>query len=103
MNRSIAMTHSVVGGAYNLVGGVLGRLTGSVGAEAAEGPYMGGTADEQEPSNVQGSRMAGADSQPGPSSGMKIRTLADQRREQQKSEFYNGNQASKSIAFNELY
>ncbi|GAB7345965.1 hypothetical protein MBLNU457_4188t1 [Dothideomycetes sp. NU457] len=93
MNRSLAMTQSVMGGAYNLVGGMLGRLTG-YGAGEAEGPYMGGTADEQEPSNVQGSRMAGADSQPqtGPSSGMKIRTLADQRRDDQSSELYNGNQ-----------
>lgn len=93
MNRSLAMTQTVVGGAFNLVGGMLGRLTGSGTAEA-EGPYMGGTADEQEPSNVQGSRMAGADSQrhTGPSSGMKIRTLADQRRDEQSSELYNGNQ-----------
>jgi len=93
MNRGLAMTQTVVGGAYGLVGGMLGRLTRS-GTGEAEGPYMGGTADEQEPSNVQGSRMAGADSQSqtGPSSSKKIRTLADQRREEQSSELYNGNQ-----------
>lgn len=91
MNWGLATTYSVVGAATGMVGGVLGRITG-YGGGASEGPYIAGMGDEQEPSNVAGSRMAEASMQPGPSSGVKIRTLADQRRENKDAEFYNGNQ-----------
>ncbi|GAB7356008.1 hypothetical protein MBLNU459_g6632t1 [Dothideomycetes sp. NU459] len=81
---------------YGIVSGVLGavgKVIGYGGDATAEGPYMGGTADAQEHSNTQGSKMADhSASAAGPSSGVKIRTLADQRREADKTELYNGNQ-----------
>ena len=59
---------------------------------SGNGPYMGGTADEQEQSNVQGARMAGSDSLSQSTGGIRVKTLADQRKEAQKAqqgaEFY---------------
>lgn len=83
---------------YGLVSGVfgaVGKVIGYGGDATAEGPYMGGTGDAQEPSNLQGSRTADdSRSAAGPSSGIRVRTLADQRREADKTELYNGNQVS---------
>ncbi|KAI7338242.1 hypothetical protein KC315_g1844 [Hortaea werneckii] len=62
--------------------------------------YMGGTSDPQEPSNVQGASMAGAEAEPrdeaqGQASKVRVKTLADQRaeaaRKDRQAEFYNGN------------
>lgn len=93
INKGINMTYHLATGTYGVVTGLLGRLTGYGGDGASDGPYVAGTGDEQEPSNVAGRRMAQEANQPGPS-GIKIRTLADQRRENEKTEFYNGNQVS---------
>lgn len=92
----------ILGSAYGLVSGAIGYAGSALGyvtgygsgvnsTDGREGIYMGGTADEQEPSNVQGSRMAGADSGAA-QSGMRVKTLADQRRDSERgAEFYNGN------------
>lgn len=82
---------------YGLVSGVfgaVGKVIGYGGDATAEGPYMGGTSDAKEPSNVQGSKMADDSRSAGPSSGIRVRTLADQRREADNTELYNGNQVS---------
>jgi len=98
----------ILGGAMGLVNGAVGLVGSSVGYLAAYNPrvstdgdsglYMGGTSDEQEPSNVQGARMANADTGTGEAGmgrgGMRMKTLADQRAEEAKkgkTEFYNGN------------
>lgn len=56
--------------------------------------YMGGTADEQEASNVQGAAMAEGSA---PAS-MRVKTLADQRaeaaRREKRAEYYNGNSSA---------
>jgi hypothetical protein len=90
--------YGLISGAYGLANSTLGYLTGYGSGvnstSGGEGIYMGGTADEQEPSNVQGSRMANADSgtaQSGPSR-IRVKTMAEQRAESEKgAEFYNGN------------
>jgi hypothetical protein len=98
-NGIIGSAFSLVNGAFGLAGSALGYVTGfgsggGSGSQGGEGIYMGGTADEQEPSNVQGSRMANADSgtaQSGPSR-IRVKTMAEQRAESEKgAEFYNGN------------
>jgi hypothetical protein len=98
-NGIIGSAFSLVNGAFGLAGSALGYVTGfgsggGSGSQSGEGIYMGGTADEQEPSNVQGSRMANADSgtaQSGPSR-IRVKTMAEQRAESEKgAEFYNGN------------
>jgi hypothetical protein len=94
----IGSAYGLVSGAFGLAGSALGYVTGYGSGvnstDGREGIYMGGTADEQEPSNVQGSRMAGADSgtgQSGPSR-IRVKTMAEQRAETEKgAEFYNGN------------
>ena len=97
MNWGLATTYSVVGGATSLIGGALGRLTGYGGGEGSEGPYIAGMGDEKEPSNVEGTKMAESSMKPGQQSGIKVRTLADQRRENKDAEFYNGNQVGHNI------
>lgn len=91
--------YNLVSGAFGLAGSALGYVTGYGGSSndsqsGGGGLYMGGTADEQEPSNVQGTRMANADSgtkQSGPSK-FRVKTMAEQRAENEKgAEFYNGN------------
>jgi hypothetical protein len=67
------------------VGGVMGYATGTTDRP---GPYVAGTADESESSNVQGDRMANRPT------GINIRTLRDQREADQNTELYNGNQVS---------
>jgi hypothetical protein len=95
----LGSAYSLVSGAFGLAGSALGYVTGYGSGvnntdSGREGVYMGGTADEQEPSNVQGSRMANADSgtgQSGPSR-IRVKTMAEQRAEAEKgAEFYNGN------------
>ncbi|KAM0704158.1 hypothetical protein Q7P35_008391 [Cladosporium inversicolor] len=95
----LGSAYGLVSGAFGLAGSALGYVTGyGSGVNntdgGREGIYMGGTADEQEPSNVQGSRMANADSgtgQSGPSR-IRVKTMAEQRAENEKgAEFYNGN------------
>ena len=94
----LGSAYGLVSGAFGLAGSALGYVTGYGSGvnstEGREGIYMGGTADEQEPSNVQGSRMANADSgtgQSGPSR-IRVKTMAEQRAETEKgAEFYNGN------------
>jgi hypothetical protein len=90
--------YGLISGAYGLANSALGYVTGYGSGvnstSGGEGIYMGGTADEREPSNVQGSRMANADSgtaQSGPSR-IRVKTMAEQRAETEKgAEFYNGN------------
>jgi hypothetical protein len=95
----LGSAYGLVSGAFGLAGSALGYVTGYGSGvnntdSGREGIYMGGTADEQEPSNVQGSRMANADSgtgQSGPSR-IRVKTMAEQRAEAEKgAEFYNGN------------
>lgn len=98
----------ILGGAMGLVSGAVGLVGSSVGylagynsrvtTDGHSGLYMGGTSDEQEPSNVQGARMANADAGTGEAGmgrgGVRMKTLADQRAEdakEGKTEFYNGN------------
>ena len=107
IERGVAMGSSLAYGAYGLVTGTLGRLTGygNDGSLESDGPYVAGIGDEKEPSNVQGGRMADRSRQApaaaGPSSSsdtIKVRTLADQRREDKDAQFYNGNQVSGFVA-----
>ena len=100
INKGINTTFHLINGVYGYASGILGRITGYGGDGASDGPYVAGTGDEVEPSNVQGSKMAEGKSPAGPSSGIKIRTLADQRRDQEGTELYNGNQVSQSSTQN---
>lgn len=92
----IGSAYGLVSGAFGLGRSAFGYLTGyGSGVNASQrdgGIYMGGTADDQEPSNVQGARMAGADTAPG-GSRVRVKTMAEQRAENEKkgAEFYNGN------------
>jgi hypothetical protein len=94
----MGLGYGLISGAYGLANSALGYVTGYGSGvnstSGGEGIYMGGTADEQEASNVQGSRMANADSgtgQSGPSR-VRVKTMAEQRAETEKgAEFYNGN------------
>ena len=94
----LGSAYGLVSGAFGLAGSALEYVTGYGSGvnntDGSGGIYMGGTADEQEPSNVQGSRMANADSgtgQSGPSR-IRVKTMAEQRAEAEKgAEFYNGN------------
>lgn len=94
----LGSAYGLVSGAFGLAGSALGYVTGYGSGvnntDGSGGIYMGGTADEQEPSNVQGARMANADSgtgQSGPSR-IRVKTMAEQRAEAEKgAEFYNGN------------
>ena len=96
ISRGLNTGYGLFSGALGLVGNAVGGIIGYGPDGSREGPYMGGTADEQEPSNVEGARMADR-SRPsaGPSS-IKIRTLADQREDDDGTELYNGNQVSRS-------
>nr|OQO27074.1 hypothetical protein B0A51_08330 [Rachicladosporium sp. CCFEE 5018] len=100
----LASTLGLVNTAVGAVTSTLSYVTGFGASAAASSStaaesslYMGGTGDEQEASNVQGARMAGADS--GAGAGMRMKTLADQRAERDrdakgKTEFYNGNSSA---------
>lgn len=92
----VGSAYNLVSGAFELAGSALGYVTGyGSNVNASDGGlYMGGTSDEHEASNVQGSRMANADTGTGQVGGSKIRvkTMAEQRAENEKgAEFYNGN------------
>lgn len=82
----------LLSGAASMLGSAVGGVMGyASGTNERTGPYMSGTADESETSNVEGDRMANRPP------GINIRTLGDQRREaQQNTELYNGNQVSSS-------
>ena len=59
---------------------------------------MGGVGDDKEQGNVEGTRMADANSTSASSGNIKVTTLAGQRQESQKAkqaaEFYNGNSSA---------
>jgi len=90
MNWGLATTYKAFDGATSLIGGALSRITG-YGGQGSEGPYIAGMGDEKEPSNVEGKKMADSFRTP-ERSVYKVRTLADQRRDNKDAEFYNGNQ-----------
>ncbi|KAL1301605.1 hypothetical protein AAFC00_005834 [Neodothiora populina] len=85
VHSGFSLVSGALGGALGLVGGMLGY-----GGDAVrDGPYLSGVADEsEEASDAEGTKIAGA----GPSSGFKVRTLADQREDNDEQELYNGNQ-----------
>ena len=94
----LGSAYGLVSGAFGLAGSALGYVTGYGSGvnntDGSGGIYMGGTADEQEPSNVPGSRTANADTGTGLSgpSRIRVKTMAEQRAEAEKgAEFYNGN------------
>jgi hypothetical protein len=84
----------LLSGAASMLGSAVGGVMGyASGTTDRPGPYVAGTADESETSNVEGDRMANR------SAGINIRTLGDQRREaDQNTELYNGNQVSNEVA-----
>ncbi|KAI4726785.1 hypothetical protein E4T49_05462 [Aureobasidium sp. EXF-10728] len=82
----------LLSGAASMLGSAVGGVMGyASGTTDRQGPYVAGTADDSETSNVEGDRMANR------SAGINIRTLGDQRREKEENtELYNGNQVSTS-------
>ncbi|KAI4733399.1 hypothetical protein E4T50_16048 [Aureobasidium sp. EXF-12298] len=78
----------LLSGAASMLGSAVGGVMGYTSqTNERAGPYVAGTADESETSNVEGDRMANR------SAGINIRTLGDQRREADRNtELYNGNQ-----------
>jgi flagellar biosynthesis GTPase FlhF len=81
--------YGLLSGAAGLLGSAVGGVMGyATGTTDRPGPYVAGTADESESSNVQGDRMANRPT------GINIRTLRDQREADQNTELYNGNQVS---------
>ena len=95
MSSALHAAYWAANATYGIVGSALSYVPG-FGA-GTNGPYMGGVGDEQEQSNTEGAKMAGADSM-GPSSGSMVKTLADQKKEREKAqqgaEFYNGNSSA---------
>lgn len=87
LSKGLNTGYGLVSGAFGLVGGFLGYGNDS----ARDGPYMSGVGDEMESSNVEGSQQAPSSSTSG---NIKIRTLADQRKQDDNRELYNGNQVS---------
>ncbi|KAF2724660.1 hypothetical protein K431DRAFT_281612 [Polychaeton citri CBS 116435] len=91
----------ILSGAVGVVGSALSYATGYGSSASADGPYMGGTQDAQEPSNAEGARIAGTDigtSTGGNSGGSiaksRVKTLSDRKADdtkKQQTEFYNGN------------
>lgn len=96
MSSALHAAYWAANTAYGFVGSFLSFVPGLAGA--GSGLYMGGTADEQDQSNVQGARMADSDSLSQSTGGIRVKTLADQRKEAQKAqqgaEFYNGNSSA---------
>jgi hypothetical protein len=82
--------YGLLSGAASMLGSAVGGVMGyTTGTADRPGPYVAGTGDESETSNVEGDRMANR------SAGINIRTLGDQRRDDdQNHELYNGNQVS---------
>jgi hypothetical protein len=81
--------YGLLSGAAGLLGSAVGGVMGyATGTNERPGPYVAGTADESESSNVEGDRMANRPA------GINIRTLRDQREADQNTELYNGNQVS---------
>lgn len=89
ISRGVSTGYGLVSGALGLVGGLLGYG----GDAAGDSPHIGGVGDSIEPASAEGSNSAGT----GPSSGIKIRTLADQRGREDNQELYNGNQVSGEV------
>ena len=91
--------HYLANTAYGLLGSVWSYVP-SIG-NSGNGPYLGGTGDEQEQSNLAGAHMAGSDSASpgGGSTKIRVKTMADQHRAEDEkakraAEFYNGNSSA---------
>ena len=101
----IGYAYSAVNKVYSLAGSALSYIPG-MNYLAANAPYMGGTGDEREESNVEGARVAESDSAaPGGSTrastaNVRVKTLFDQQAEQAARDsgkgatFYNGNSSA---------
>ncbi|KAK3711879.1 hypothetical protein LTR37_009397 [Vermiconidia calcicola] len=82
--------------AYSLLDGIWSYMP-TVTAGGRGGPYMGGTGDEHEGSNLEGARMADSDSASpgGAASGNVTGFAASQRKKDDRvTEFYNGNSSA---------
>ncbi|KAG9882789.1 hypothetical protein KCU94_g19133, partial [Aureobasidium melanogenum] len=88
VSKGLSAGFGLLSGAASMFGSAVGGVMGyASGTNNRPGPYVAGTGDESESSNVEGDRMANR------SAGINIRTLGDQRREaEQNTELYNGNQ-----------
>ncbi|PNS19605.1 hypothetical protein CAC42_7449 [Sphaceloma murrayae] len=90
MHQGINLGYNVVYGAFSLVGGILGKVTGyPATSEETEGPYIAGTGDNTNHLMTRKEEKRPA-SYSAPSTGIKVTTLADQKAKQP-AEFYNGN------------
>ena len=103
MSSALHAAYYVANTGYSFLGSVLGYIPGfGAGGGGVEGPYMGGTGDEQEASNTEGARLADSDSaSPGGVKPRGVNTLASQREEssrkekdERRAEFYNGNSSA---------
>jgi hypothetical protein len=96
MSSALHAAYWAANTAYGLVGSVFSYVPGF--GNSTSGPYMGGTGDDKEQSNVEGARMAESDSMSQSTGSIRVKTLADQRQEgdmaQQSTEFYNGNSSA---------
>lgn len=106
LSRALGASSGLVGGVWGLASSVVGAVAGfgQVGAGNGGGggggardsaPYLGGTGDERDGSNVEGRDMAeGGGEAKQPAGKVRVKTLADQRAEAKRrgeAEFYNGN------------
>jgi hypothetical protein len=96
MSSALHAAYWVANTAYGFVGSALSYVPGF--GTATSGPYMGGVGDEKEQSNVEGARMADADSMSQTGGSIRVKTLADQRKDAEKAQqgatFYNGNSSA---------
>lgn len=105
LSKGLNTGYGLLSGAVGFVGSAVGSVLGYGGDATLEGPYMGGTSDDLEPSNMDDGTKTTQKVTPvtaGPSSGIKIRTLADQRKEEEEEEddgqeLYNGNQVCRIL------
>lgn len=93
VQKGVSFGVNVVSGAFSLVGGIIGNVTGYNPSQGeTEGPYIAGTGDDP---SLSASKSDGKQAA-GPSTdrpAIRITTLADQRAKED-TEFYNGNQLS---------
>lgn len=94
-SSSSSLPGRAISAGYNLVSGVVGTVAGLVGSFLEYGPASSDTAvsdnsSQQPVNNTKAPRPAAASS----SRGINIRTLRDQREEQDSNQFYNGNQVN---------
>ncbi|KAF2150433.1 hypothetical protein K461DRAFT_269889 [Myriangium duriaei CBS 260.36] len=93
VQKGVSLGVNVVSSMFNVVGGVLGKVTGyQPTEEEAEGPYIAGTGDDINhlASKKEGKQPASpATDKPA----IRVTTLADQRAKET-PEYYNGNQLS---------